>query len=155
MAALVHKDDYYETPAKLVNFISGYIRHSFTVDLCASETNAKAPKFFTEEYDVLDPKHGDLDLSGEVVFCNPPRSKNAKFITKCFDIWKSGNVTLVVLMCWQDFGYKYAEPVFELIEDGLFSAHNLGKVRFEKNGLPTKHQSRNTYLWVYMPPKAI
>lgn len=52
----------------------------FTVDLCADDTNHKVDKYYTKENDGM-----KADLTGEVVFCNPPygRQETSKWIRKC------------------------------------------------------------------------
>jgi phage N-6-adenine-methyltransferase len=46
---------------------------NFTIDVCASEYNAKVQRFFTKEQDGL-----KQDWSGETVWCNPPYGRQIK-----------------------------------------------------------------------------
>ena len=46
---------------------------NFTIDVCASECNAKVQRFFTKEQDGL-----KQDWSGETVWCNPPYGRQIK-----------------------------------------------------------------------------
>lgn len=85
----------------------------------------------------------------DAIFCNPPRSKNGKFVNKLYDSWKEYNLNIVMLLCWNDLGNKYGEKIFKEIEIGKISAHNLGKIKFYKNGIESKYPSRLTYFWAW------
>ena len=52
----------------------------FTVDLCADDFNHKCAKYYTKENDGM-----MADLTGEVVFCNPPygAKETPRWIQKC------------------------------------------------------------------------
>lgn len=55
-------------------------RYHFTLDPCASETNAKCTKYYTKVQDGL-----IKDWSGEVCWVNPPYgSETKKWVKKCF-----------------------------------------------------------------------
>lgn len=52
---------------------------NFTVDLCASDENHLLNKYYTIQSDGL-----KADLSGEIVYCNPPYGKKTEaFVKKC------------------------------------------------------------------------
>jgi len=147
MASLVHKDDYYETPEDVMLRVR-QIAGNPDVDLCASPNNAKATIFIDEDRDALATAR-DCKFYNYVIFCNPPRSKNAAFVNLCYDLWKDGN-EILLLMCWQDLGYRYGEKIYQGLLRGYFEAHNLGKVRFDKDGKASKFVSRNTYFLCHM-----
>lgn len=67
-------------------------RFRFTVDVCATEQNAKLPRFYTP---------GDNGLkkpwAGERVWCNPPYSDIEPWVIKAWHEWNLG-VDLVVML---------------------------------------------------------
>ena len=146
MVSLSHKDDYFETPDWLFKQIEKETGLRFETDICATDENSKCVGYIDEEMDAL--KH-DFSYSEKTLFCNPPRSKNGKFVNKVFDIWKEFNYDIVMLLCWNDLGNKYGEKIFKEIEIGRISAHNLGKIKFYKNGIESKYPSRLTYFWAW------
>ena len=104
-----NKDDY-ETPQELFDELNREFK--FTVDLCASEANHKVPRYYTKENDGM-----KADLTGEVVFCNPPYGpqKTAQWIKKCAE----SNCTSVLLLpartdtkAFHEYIYKKAEIRF-------------------------------------------
>lgn len=72
------KKDDWETPIDLFNTLNEEFH--FTVDLCASDKNHLCEKYYTKDHSGL-----DADLTGEVVFCNPPygRGKILQWVRKC------------------------------------------------------------------------
>lgn len=150
---LQHKDDYYETPDKLFINIVIDTKLDFGLDFCASNKNTKCDMFFDEKDDAL-----RISLKyhqkNKAIFCNPPRSKNGKFVTKLHNEWKEHNLNIVMLLCWNDLGNKYGEELLlPNILSGKFKVKNLGKVIFNKNGKPSKFPSRLTYFWCWMKAK--
>lgn len=144
--SLVHKDDYYETPDWLIERIEKITNCDFTLDLCANMNNSKCDQYISEDEDFLTK---DLDSFG-FGLCNPPRSKNGKFVTKCMDIYDISDDGIVMLLCWNDLGNKYAEKLRNLMFEGRFFYENLGKIKFDKNGIESKHVSRLNYFWVWL-----
>jgi len=64
----------------------------FTLDPCATESNAKCPSFFTRHQDGL-----QQDWGSNRVFCNPPYGKQMRlWACKCLEASKRG--ALVVLL---------------------------------------------------------
>ena len=119
---------------------------NFTLDLCATKENTKCISYVDESTNMLslDFKHDICDM-----FCNPPRSKNGKFVNKIFEIWKEFNCNIVMLLCWNDLGNKYGQKILDEILKGKIIPHNLGKVKFYKNGIESKYPSRLTYFWAW------
>ena len=62
-----NRDDW-ETPQEFFDKLN--TKYHFTLDPCSSDTNAKCPKYYTEQDNGL-----KQDWGGEVVFCNPPYSR--------------------------------------------------------------------------------
>lgn len=66
----------------------------FTLDPCATKTNAKCNKFYTIDEDGL-----QQDWEGEFVFCNPPYGKMiSQWVRKCSQESKKPNTTVVALL---------------------------------------------------------
>ena len=96
-----------------------------------------------------------------LVFCNPPRSKNGKFVIRALEEWKKLDINIVMLLCWNDLGNKYCNEVRENLFNGKFGYGNLGKVAFWKDGKPVlnidkktgkyvEYPSRLAYFWCWM-----
>ena len=86
----------------------------FTLDPCADADNAKCVKYFTEEDDGL-----IQDWSGHTVFVNPPYSKNASWLKKCWEEGEKADTKVVVLIpartdtkYWHDYCMKGREIHF-------------------------------------------
>lgn len=103
------RDDW-ETPTDLFNKLNEEFH--FTVDLCASDENHKCPKYYTKENDGM-----TADLTGEVVYCNPPYGAQAtlQWVKKCAE----AKATVVMLLpartdtrAFHDYIYNKAEVRF-------------------------------------------
>lgn len=83
-----NKDDW-GTPQDLFDELDREFH--FTVDLCADDSNHKCPKYYTKENDGM-----KADLTGEVVFCNPPYGKQStlQWVKKCAE----AKATVVMLL---------------------------------------------------------
>ena len=145
MTGLQHKDDYFCTPDWLYNKIEKETGLRFQTDMCASENNSKCSGYIDEELNALDHDYSMVDYP---IFCNPPRSKNGKFVNKVYEIWKEYGYDIVMLLCWNDFGNKYSQDLLNQ-KIGTIEIHNIGKVKFYKNGIESKFPSRLTYCWVW------
>jgi len=73
-----HKKDDWQTPQDFFDKLNEEFH--FTVDLCADDNNHKCEKYYTKENDGM-----KADLTGEIVFCNPPygRAETKKWVKKC------------------------------------------------------------------------
>jgi len=150
--SLAHKDDEFETPKWLFDKIVKTTGLRFDTDLCASDDNSMCTAFIDEEMDVLrrTREHFQYQHPDEAIWCNPPRSKNGKFVNFVYDIlWKECNIDVVMLLCWNDLGNKYGEKIFGSILGKDIEAHNLGKIKFYKNGIESEYVSRLTYFWAW------
>ena len=146
--SLAHKDDYFETPDWLFNSIVNKTGLEFDLDMCASEENTKCLNYINEETDAL-----KFSGDNKVIFCNPPRSKNGKFVNKVYETWEGHNTQFVMLLCWNDLGNKYGEKLIPHILNKSIEVHNLGKIKFNKNGIESEFVSRLTYFWAWFKIK--
>lgn len=139
--ALRHDDDVYETPKWMFDGIQEKTGLKFQLDVCASKENALCIDYLTEEQDAL-----NYELGISPMFCNPPRSKNGKFVNKIYDTWEEKKCDIVMLLCWNDLGNKYGQKLLPCILDGSIQVvENYGKVKFYKQGKESKYVSRLTY----------
>ena len=82
--------DNWSTPKYFFDLLNS--EFCFSLDACASVSNAKCNKFYTKEQDGL--KHS---WAGEVVFCNPPYGRDiGKWVRKGYE--ESLNGALVVML---------------------------------------------------------
>jgi len=145
--SLAHRDDYYETPLWLYYQIEEETGLKFDLDICASQENKKCPRWMSEDYDIL--KHPNDNYVVDSIWCNPPRSKNGKFVNFIYKLWQEQNHDIVMLLCWNDLGNKYGEKLLPHILKGEIIVGNLGKIKFDKNGVETQYPSRLTYFWAW------
>lgn len=113
-----HKD-YWATPQwavkGLVKFccdIGLTTKQQATLDVCASEVNAKCNFFIDEEMDSLNTDWGECELC----WLNPPYSNVRPFLEKAVAETVNGNTTIALLKndCstkWFEYGLKHAEAV--------------------------------------------
>lgn len=169
MVGLAHKDDMYESPLWIICDLQIWTKLTFNLDASANSKNSKCDYYigdwginnnaltcdwnrgvsrvpFKGQITSMDTVH----LTNPVVFNNPPRSKNGKFVTKALEQWNKHNIDIVQLLCWNDLGNKYGEELLPYILDGDFEVKNLGKVIFDKDGKPSQYPSRLTYFALWM-----
>lgn len=93
MDFLTSESDEFGTPDELFN--KQHYKYSFTVDVAASNKNAKLDKFYTKETDGL-----KQSWRGERVWCNPPYSRGAMlpFILKGIDEVRYNDCELAVYL---------------------------------------------------------
>lgn len=85
----------WETPWSLIQKLS--IEFNFTLDVCATIANAKAPSFYTKEMDGLS-KDWHVDSRGGDLWMNPPYGRDiGKWIEKARDESLKG-ATVVCLL---------------------------------------------------------
>jgi phage N-6-adenine-methyltransferase len=82
---------------------------NFTIDVAASEKNAKCERFYTIDDDGL-----ARSWAGERVWCNPPYSKIRDWVAKAFHEWQNGTELIVMLIpstrTEQPFWQEFIEP---------------------------------------------
>lgn len=154
MPSLAHKDDLLCTPPWLFRQIEQITGLDFNLDVCANSFNTLCRFFIKEDINALD-VDWIVPIKGKktVAWCNPPRSKNGKFVEKALEQWEEHRIDIVMLLCWNDLGNKYGEKLFELIVNSEVEVHNLGKIKFYKDGKETEFPSRLTYFWCWFKGK--
>ena len=164
MPSLSHKDNYFETPKPWIETIETETGLKFNIDVCANDLNKKCHYYISESEDALKCTWKQRFTHPTIVFCNPPRSENGKFVKKALEQWNLYNINIVMLLCWNDLGNKYGKEILENILNGKFKVGNMGKVAFWKNGKPVfnidkktgklvEFPSRLTYFWCWFKGK--
>lgn len=86
------KRNNWTTPKELFNILDNQFH--FTLDACADEYNHLCDKYYTEQDSCL-----NHSFENEVVFMNPPYSRNMRvFIKKCYDEARIHNAKIVLLV---------------------------------------------------------
>lgn len=85
------KSDMWATPKDFFDKLNEEFH--FDLDPCASESNHKCEKYFTEETDGLAENWG-----GYSVFCNPPYSNIKEWVKKCYEESRKPGTVVVLLI---------------------------------------------------------
>lgn len=93
-----HNSDEWATPQNLFDELNK--EFGFELDPCATEENAKCPKFYTLKEDGLTKNWG-----GQTVFVNPPYSQIAKWAKKCYEEWQAGATVVMLIPSRTDTRY--------------------------------------------------
>jgi site-specific DNA-methyltransferase (adenine-specific) len=116
------ESDLWATPQ---DFFDSYNKEfNFTLDVCATEENAKCKNFFTKEQDGLKQPWGG------VVWCNPPYGREiSMWIKKAYE--ESLNGSTVVLLLPSRTDTKWFHEI--LIEKGAIIKFIKGRLKFGKS----------------------
>ena len=106
------QSDEWETPQDFFDILDNEFH--FNLDPCASKENHKCQTYFTEQDDGL-----KISWGGYRVFCNPPYSKAAEWVRKCYEEGQKPNTVVVMLIpsrtdtrYFHDYIYHRAEIRF-------------------------------------------
>lgn len=84
------KDDW-ETPQDLFDLLDK--KFHFTLDVCATEENAKCDRFYTENYNGLEQK-----WSGDISWCNPPYGREiGRWMEKAYFTGAAGGLVVCLV----------------------------------------------------------
>lgn len=115
--------DIWETPQEVFNELDK--EFNFTLDPCASHSNAKCNKYYTIEDNGL-----QQDWGGEVVFCNPPYSDIKNWVKKCYyESLKPNTVVVLLIPARTDTRY-FHEYIYHRTEIRFVS----GRIKFSGKG---------------------
>lgn len=112
----------WETPQKLFEELNK--EFNFTLDACASKSNHKLERYYTEKDSALNHSWKD-----ERVFINPPYNRNKEFIKKCFDERESARVIVLLIPARTDTKY-FHEYIYHHAEIRFIK----GRLKYELNG---------------------
>lgn len=104
----------------------------FTVDVAASEDNARCERFYTRETDGL-----SQSWAGEVVWCNPPYSDIAPWVRKAWVEFEAARWIVMLLPAnrtEQQWWQLLVEPFRDRAGSPLRSEFLPGRMRFIKRG---------------------
>lgn len=121
------KDDW-ETPKDFYEKLDDEFH--FTLDPCCTRENAKCKKYYTKDDDGL-----SRDWGGEVVFCNPPYSKNGNqdaWVKKCYTESLKPNTTVVALLPARTDTVRFHDYILGKAEIRFIK----GRLVFEVDGKP-------------------
>ena len=133
----------YETPQDFYDELNK--EFGFTIDVCALPENAKCERYYTPQHDSL-----DRDWSNEVVWMNPPYSRdpkeNTKWLRKAYREAQKGGTVVVLIQCrstetkwWHDYAMKASELRF--VKDRL---------HFKLNGI-SRRANHGSVVVVFRP----
>lgn len=118
-----NRDDW-ETPQTLFDTLNDIF--SFTLDPCASHSNAKCKKYYTKEENGL-----IQDWSGERVFVNPPYGKDiGEWARKCYLEKDRAKIIVALLPARTDTRWWH-----DYIENYTYKEFLKGRVKFETHGI--------------------
>lgn len=121
-----NKDDW-ETPKWLFDRIQDQLGIEFTLDPCASDTNHKCDKYFTEATNGL-----NQSWAGFNSFINPPYSQSKLWIKKAYDEAISNNETkCVLLLPMRSDTIAFHEYIMKAEQIHLIK----GRIKFEYSGI--------------------
>lgn len=111
-------------------------RFRFTIDVAATEQNARLPRYWTAEDDAL-----SLSWAGERVWCNPPYSLPAleRWVATAWRQWNDGADLIVMLAPANRTEQRWWQTWIEPARDGrgpLRTEFLPGRMRFLRNGAP-------------------
>ena len=121
------KDDW-ETPKDFYKKLDDEFH--FTLDPCCTHESAKCKKHYTKNDDGL-----SKDWSGEIVFCNPPYSKNGNqdaWVKKCYTESLNPNTTVVALLPARTDTNRFHDCILGKAEIRFIR----GRLVFEVDGKP-------------------
>ena len=121
------KDDW-ETPKDFYEKLDDEFH--FTLDPCCTHESAKCEKHYTKNDDGL-----SKDWSGEIVFCNPPYSKNGNqdaWVKKCYTESLKPNTTVVALLPARTDTNRFHDCILGKAEIRFIR----GRLVFEVDGKP-------------------
>lgn len=107
----------------------------FDLDVAASEENAKAPNYLTEEQDAL---HKDTRWTGAKVWCNPPYGKLLKWTAKAKEEAALGSFSTLYMLLPARTDTKWFKAITDIASDvWLFR----GRITFEGQAHPAPFPS--------------
>ena len=121
------KDDW-ETPKDFYEKLDDEFH--FTLDPCCTHESAKCERHYTKDDDGL-----SKDWSGEIVFCNPPYSKNGNqdaWVKKCYTESLKPNTTVVALLPARTDTNRFHDCILGKAEIRFIR----GRLVFEVDGKP-------------------
>ena len=131
--------DEWETPKYLFDELCEKYNIHPTLDVCATQQNTKCIMHINEEINSL---RQDWDQD---TWCNPPHSKTGDFVRKAYSEWLKNNINIMLLVPANTVSTSYWHEYIENVTE----YHAIkGRIKFLRDGMPSKFQSRNSYMLV-------
>jgi hypothetical protein len=107
--------------------------------VCATQQNTKCILHINEKINSL---RQDWDHDS---WCNPPHSMTGDFVRKAYSEWLKNNINIILLIPANTVSTGYWHEYIE----GITEYHAVkGRIKFLRDGMPSKFQSRNSYMVV-------
>ena len=132
-------DDEWETPKEFFDDLCEKYSINPRLDPCATSANRKCLLFFTEEENGLrqDWEHD--------VWCNPPHTMTGDFVRKAHEEWLKNNINIMILVPANTVSTIWWHDCVENVTE----YHAIkGRIRFIRDGKPSKFVSRNSYILI-------
>jgi len=125
----VTKNDDWETPKKIFEYVCTKYNIHPIIDVCATIQNAKLEKYFTIQDNALD-KEWDEDF-----FMNPPYSEINQWMQKAYEQHKKYNVNALILV----FAKTSVKWWHKYVEGKAETHFQKGRIRFLLNGIEPRY----------------
>ena len=129
--------DEWETPVDVFDTICKKYGTSPSIDVCARKGMQKCRTFFTPKDDGLKQEWYSS------CWVNPPHSNTKAWIEKADFEHEKWGIEITMLIPANATCAKYAEQYLE--KEGVSVYRYYGRIRFNQNGKPSEHPSRNAY----------
>lgn len=135
------ENDVWETPQETYHELCKKYQVFPLLDVACSTQDCKCKKGYYSDkgLDAL-----SLDWM-ETVWCNPPHSETERWVRKAYAEWKKHNTTIMMIIPANTMSSVYWQ---DCIEDKAEYHTIEGRIKFLKDGNPSKYHSRNAYLCV-------
>lgn len=131
------KDDEFETPIQLYRDLCKKHKMFPQLDVAANDQNTLCKKHLND---------GLNEDWTEDVWCNPPHSKTGLFVEKAYEQWRRQNINIMMFIPANTVSSKFWHKCIE--NHAEYHAQPQGRIKFNKNKMPTKFQARNAYMVV-------
>lgn len=117
MSKIIDKDSY-QTPRPLFSLL--HSRFNFTADVAASDNNHLLPAYLTKEDNALITPWRMMCPAGGYVWCNPPYSKVAPWVSKASHERNNGVGTVMLVFCdpsssWYSEAVETADEIWHVV----------------------------------------
>jgi site-specific DNA-methyltransferase (adenine-specific) len=141
--------DEWETPQTLLNDMLQKINFTISLDVCASESNARFPHYFTKWNDGL------VEEWTENFFMNPPYSQIDLWIKKAWNEVQKHKINGLILTFAKTDTKWFHEFVYDS-EKNVWKSEFLpikSRVKFLKDGTESKNSAPYPSCWIIMRPE--
>jgi len=141
-------DDEFETPDDLYTELCTVYELNPRLDVACKydiELGKDNSKCYESIYDSLNQEWVGAKGNKLDVWCNPPHTKTKQFVKKAYEQWKKHNINIMMIIPANSVCTEYAK---KYIYKNAKCYPIFGRIRFWKDGYPSKFPSRNSYFVV-------